>query len=832
MLKEQSNIVIGGSARTQDWHAGRGADCGSTDRVKRLNAKLNKVVPCIDLHRARCFTDVYKNNESKSALEKKALATYKTLSTYEPLVDADELIVGLACPKEKGHPVHPELDCWWIEMEGGLASLASREHNPFYATPEEVKEYEEEILPYWKDKTLYAKWREICPQEVIDRSFACGFAEASFDLCVLGSHEAMNWPYILENGMGAIREDAKQKLSELSILNPDNLNKIQYYKGVIMEIDGIEIFANNYAKKVQSLADAEKDPKRKADLERTAKACAQVPIHPARTFLEALQSMWFTFCVLPSDGSGPLYTIGRFDQVFWPYYKNDIDSGLITRAEAQEMIECLWLKYNNTMFFTDVETARIFAGTAVFQNLQVGGVDRYGNDATNELSYTSIDAMIEVRTIQPSFSVRLHEGSPEEFRMKVMDLVAAGMGHPSIYNDNVAIKTMMMCGHDWHEANDYCCGGCMEIGRMGHFFWGPGVFINLAMAVENAFMGGKKRSNTYGLMQGEQLSYVTPDPRTMKTYEEFEDAVFTHIKAQEDYLYASVGAMLETYQDYPCILQSVLGGQGIERGLPFFGGGLDYSMFPGMSGVGMPDCGNSLAAVKKLVYDDKVITMSELCDALDANFEGYEEIRQMCLNAPKYGNDDDYADNCTKRVLDVMATHAKTRPGLLAKYDPDQATAAIRHQVGCALAPVSGNVIQGQHVGALPSGRKAMEPLGDSLAAYAGTDINGPTASLKSVAKMGHERFHGTITNIYISKDSFDTKEGRKRVSDMLRAYFDQGGAHLQFNIQDKEILKDAQLNPENYPTLLVRVAGYSAYFVDLDKSLQNAIISRTQHTV
>ncbi|HVI42603.1 MAG TPA: pyruvate formate lyase family protein, partial [Anaerovoracaceae bacterium] len=772
MKTENEVAEIGGSTRSDDWHAGRGAECGSTERVRRLNATLNKATPCVDLHRARCFTEVYKNNEAKSALEKKALATYKTLATYEPYVEEDELIVGLACPKPKGHPMHPELDCWWIEMEGGLKSLATRAHNPFYATPEDVKEYEEEILPYWREKTTYAKWIEICPQEVVDRTFACGFAEASFDLCVLGSHECMDWPYILTYGMDSYREAAREKLAELSVLDPDNIKKIQYYKGVIMEIDGIEIFANNYSMKVKNMADAEKNPKRKAELERTAAACAQVPLHPARSFFEALQSIWLTFCTLPSDGSGPLYTIGHFDQILWPYYKHDIDEGIITRAEAQEMVECLWLKYNNTMFFTDVETARIFAGTAVFQNLQVGGMDRYGNDATNELSYVAIDAMIEVRTIQPSFSVRLHDGSPEEFRMKVMDLVAAGMGHPSIYNDNVAVKTMMMTGHDWHEANDYCCGGCMEIGRMGHFWWGPGVFINMGMAVELALNGGKKRDNTYGLMQGKQLSYKTPDPRTMKTYEEFEAAVITHIKAQEDYLYASCGAMLETYQDYPCILQSVLGGQGIERGLPFFGGGLDYSMFPGMSGVGMPDCGNSLAAVKKLVFDDKVITMSQLCDALDANFEGYEEIHQLCLNAPKYGNDDDYADKCTKNALDAMATYAKSRPGLLAKYDTEQATAAIRHQVGCALAPVSGNVIQGQHVGALPSGRKAMEPLGDSLGAYAGTDVQGPTATLKSVAKMGHERFHGTITNLYVTKNSVDNKAGRKRLSDMIKAYF------------------------------------------------------------
>lgn len=827
-----NEVRIGTEVRSEDWHAGRGADCGCTERVRKLNAKLNAALPTIDMHRARCFTEVWKENEGESPIMLKALGTYKHLSTVEPYIEDGELIVGLEAPRPKCHPMHPEVDIWWLEDEGGIETLSKRTDNPFYPTDEDIRIYKEEILPYWKNKTVYAKWKHLCPEEISKRVVGTGFADASFNLCVLGSHEVLDWPNILSNGMGSIRDAAKEKLASLDIMNPDLCEKIEYYKAVIMEIDGVEVFANNYAKKLTSMAAAEADPKRKAELERTAAACAWVPIHPARSFFEALQSMWMTFCVITTDSTGPLFSIGRFDQIFWEYYKHDvIDEGILTRDEALELVELFFLKFNNTMFFADAGTSQFFTGTAVFQNLQVGGVDRYGNDATNDLSYLAIDAMIDIRTIQPSFSVRLHEGSPEKLRLKTIELAAAGMGHPSVYNDAVAIKTMMMCGHDWHEANDYTCGGCMEIQRMGHYFWGPGCQIDLGMAVDLAITQGVKRQLGGG-MQGEQLGCVTPDPRTMKTYQEFEDAVLTHVKEQVDYLYASIGYMLEAYQDYPLILQSVLGGLGMERGLPHLSGGLDYSSFPGMNGTGIADIGNSLAAVKKLVFEDKSITMDQLIDALDADFEGYENVRQMCVDAPKYGNDDDYVDSLTKHVLDVLGTYVKTKPGLLAKYDPDQATAKIRHQVGCALAPVASNIGLGLNVGALPSGRKAGEPLADSLGAYAGTDHEGPTAVLKSVAKMNAERFHGVIVNLYVSKQSMESKEGRKRVSDMVQAYFDQGGAHIQFNIQDKKVLKDAQVHPDKYPTLIVRVAGYSAYFTELGKPTQDAIIARTQHDV
>lgn len=355
--------------------------------------------------------------------------------------------------------------------------------------------------------------------------------------------------------------------------------------------------------------------------------------------------------------------------------------------------------------------------------------------------------------------------------------------------------------------------------------------MNGGMYVEMAFTQGKKRENVFGACLGEQLSVKTPDPRTFKTYEEFEDAVKTHCAYAMKSVMAMDRNVVEMYRDFPVVFQSVTQHQGLWRGLPFHEGGCWSSCCPGFDLMGIPDVGNSLAVVKKLVFDDKVITMDQLCNALDANFEGYEDIRQMCLNVPKYGNDDDYVDSITMEFMDWIATYCKQFEGLMAKYDPDQSDAKKRHTVGMAWAPLSGSVEFGKQVGALPSGRLSGEPLGDSCAPYMGTDLKGPTAALRSVAKLPHNKTDGTITNMYITKDLLSTMEGRMAVSDLIQTFFDEGGAQVQFSCTNQDILRDAQKHPEKYPNLMVRVAGYSAYFVDLSKDVQDSILMRTAHS-
>jgi formate C-acetyltransferase len=804
---------------------------GSTDRVRKLNDRARSAHVSISLERARAYTEVYKTTEPLPPILRRAMATSKALDTTPPYILEGELVIGSESSALKAYPIRPELESNWIMMEGGLAAMCTRNVQPVYSTPEQIKEFEETISPYWQDKTIIAKLLSTAPGYLIDRCYGAGFVEGIFKAGILGTHGNPDWEYIMKHGLNGIKKTAQEKLAAWDYMKAEDMGKNHFYGAVIMEMEAIERFARKYGEHARKLATEENDPKRKAELEQIGEICQHVPHEAPRTFREAIQAFWFVLCAWHLEGNTGT-SLNRFDQYMYPFYKKDIDAGILTREEAQEILECLWVKLSTITGIADSTTASFLDGAALFLNTQVGGVDKYGNDATNELSYIIIEALIATRTIQPHLSVRLHAGSPEKFRMKLVDLVAAGMGHPSIYNDAVTKQILLQYGINIADANDYGAGGCMEVGKRGAYWWAPGTWINLGMAVEMAFTNGCKRAGMPGLKSGERLSVETGDPRSFKTYEEFENAVKKHIAnaVQSDVAFARI--IVELYQHYPVVIQSVLQKSGLERGLPFHEGGAYSSSCPGLDGMGIPDLGNSLAAVKKLVYDEKKITIDQLCEALDHNFEGYEDIRQMCLRAPKYGNDDDYADRITQEIFDWICDYVKTFPGVLSKRDPDQATAQIRHQVGFALAPLSGSVVFGAQVGALPSGRKAGEPLGDSCAPYMGTDVKGPTAALKSVAKIPHYKTAGTITNMYLSSNSLKSDASRHRLSDLIQAYFDQGGAHIQFNIMDKNVLRDAQVHPEKYPNLLVRVAGYSAYFVDLTKQVQDSILSRSEHVI
>ena len=804
---------------------------GSTERVKKLNHQVRSAPFSVCLERARAYTEVYKTGEPLPPILKRAMATAKALDRTSPYILDGELVVGGESSAPKAYAVHPELDSTWIMMEGGLGAIASRTVLPYDITPEKAKEFDEEISPYWLDKTIIARLFSTAPPSLLEKCYGAGFVEGIFKAGILGTHGNPDWDYIMANGLNGIKKRAQEKLDAWDVMNIEDVGKNHFYQAIIIEMEAIERFARKYGDYARQLADAEKDPIRKAELEQIGEICQQVPHEAPRNFREAVQAFWFVLCVWHMEG-GTGTSLNRFDQYMYTFYQNDIEAGILTKEDAQEILECLWVKLSSVGGMADSTTASFLSGSAIFLNMQVGGVDKYGNDATNELSYVIIDALIATHTIQPHLSVRLHPGAPEKFRMKLVDLISAGMGHPSIYNDIVTKEILLQYGIKMAEANDYGSAGCMEVGKRGAYWWAPGTWINLGMAVEMAFTNGVKRAGMPGLKSGEQLSVKTGDPHSFETYEAFENAVKKHIETAVQSDVALARIIVELYQHYPVVIQSVLTKDGLERGLPFHEGGAFSSSCPGLDGMGVPDLGNSLAAVKKLVYEDKAITMDQLCEALDNNFEGYEDIHQMCLKAPKYGNDDEYADRITQEIFDWLCDYVKTFPGVLSKRDPDQATAKVRHQVGLALAPISGSVAFGAQVGALPSGRKAGEPLGDSCAPYMGTDLKGPTAALKSVAKIPHFKTAGTITNMYLTGNSLANDEDRYRLSDLIQSYFDLGGAHIQFNVMSKDTLKDAQLNPEKHPSLLVRVAGYSAFFVELTKEVQDSIISRTEHQI
>ena len=800
---------------------------GSTDRIKKLGRQSRMTKPSISLVRARAYTEIYRDNAAMPPILKRAMATSKALDDLVPHIEEGQLLIGSDSSKFKSRELNPELDTTWILMEGGLEEMAHRPVEPVFSTPEEQEEWMNEIVPFWQDKTIMMKTLMDVDPELMPRFTGSGFIEAMFMAGLLGSHGNPDYEFLLQNGLGRLREMAQEKLDAWDMFDPAQAGKNHFYEAIVMEMDAVERFAKKYSDYAAKCADECADEKRRAELLKLSDILTRVPMQAPQTFYEALECWWIFLCVWHLEGNTGT-CMSRFDSYMYPFYKKDIDEGRLTYDEAMELIECAWIQLSSIYSIGDKDTEEYLNGNALYFNMNIGGVDKNGNDCTNELSYLCLDALINTHTIQPHMSVRIHPGTPEKFRMKVLDLIQAGMGHPSIYNDTVSKEILLQAGATMQEANDYTCGGCMEVGRRATYWWAPGCWVNLGMCVDMAFTGGKKRETIDGANAGEQLSVDTGNPRNFATFEDFENAVKEHFKCVVKSTLYLDRIIVDKYKDYPVVMQSCMQKAGFERGLPFHEGGCYQSCCPPLDCMGIPDVGNSLAAVKKLVYEDKVLTMDELCKALDANFEGYEDIRQMCLNVPKYGNDDDYVDLITQEFCAWVCDYAHSFPGIMADRDPDQATARARHQVGVAFAPLSGSVAFGKQVGALPSGRKASEPLGDSCAPYMGTEKNGPTAALKSVAKINHYKTNGTITNMYITKDLLGSLEGRNAINNLIQTYFDNGGAHIQFSCTDQKVLIDAQEHPENYPNLLVRVAGYSAYFVDLTKSVQDSIIERT----
>ena len=474
---------------------------GSTDRVKKLNIQQRSARPTISLERARAYTETYKYTEPLAPITRRAMATVKALDTTPPFILEGELVVGSEGSALKAYPLHPELESNWIMMEGGLTGL----DYCCSCSPEQAKEFEEEISPYWQDKTIIAKLLSTVPGYLIERCYGAGFVEGIFMAGILGTHGNPDWEYIMANGLNGIKKTAQEKLDAWDIMNVEDLGKNHFYQAVIMEMEAIERFARKYGEHACKLAAQEKDPKRKAELEQIGEICQHVPHEAPRTFREAVQAFWFVLCAWHLEG-GTGTSLNRFDQYMYPFYKKDIEAGILTKEDAQEILECLWVKLSSVNAIADRTTASFLDGAALFLNMQVGGVDKYGNDATNELSYLCIDALISTHTIQPHLSVRLHAGSPEKFRMKLVDLIAAGMGHPSIYNDAVARQIVLQNGISMAEANDYGSGGCMEVGRRAAYWWAPGTWINLGMAVEMAFTNGCKRAGMPGAKSGERLS--------------------------------------------------------------------------------------------------------------------------------------------------------------------------------------------------------------------------------------------------------------------------------------------------------------------------------------
>ena len=628
------------------------ADTGSTERVRKLSFALRSARPGLCLHLARACTEVFRRTEGEPVEIRFAKAFYKTLQDMPVVIDEGELVVGLSSCGLKKIPVLPANQASWLIKE--LDKLPARKVNPIHLSEEKIEEARD-LLSYWLDKTVYALTTRFCPPELARKVQGTGWAETGGYFHQGGGHFNPPWELILEKGLAWYEKRVRERLSALDDANPEQMGKEHFYQALLLVIQGIKEFAAKYVERARDLSRRENDPERKEDLREIAEILDRVPYHGARSFREAVQSLWFVHSILYLEGPGPAYTIGRFDQFMYPYFKADVEKGKLTRGQAQELLECLFLKMNGNLWLCDSSTAERNPAFPQHQTLSIGGVNGADRDASNELSYLVLEAAKSVRTTQPDIVLLCHpRETPYDLKLRAAELVALGLGMPKFLSTETIKKQLMAVGYSLEEARMGWVRGCTE-------HYGPGckeygfpsaAKLNLAIAVEAVLFNGCKRMD-HQQMSGELVGVETGDPRQFGTFDEFLAAVKRQIAQQvRDGHIASSYAEKVKMHHLPLLLQSLFTEACIDRGRWANAGGALINCGPGIPITGgIATIADSLAAIKKLVYEERKISMDQLIRAIDANFEGYESLRQMLIHdAPKYGNDNDYVDALAREI--------------------------------------------------------------------------------------------------------------------------------------------------------------------------------------
>ena len=619
---------------------------------------------------------------------------------------------------------------------------------------------------------------------------------------------------VFRSGLLGLRRDVEDSLKSIDYTFPDCYRKVQELEAMKIVIDAVIAFAERHALKALHLAGGEKDLKRREELKKIAEICRHVPAHPARNFYEALQSYWFVHLVTLLEVNNWAIGPGRFDLYMYPYYKGDVEKGFMTKEEAKELLECLWIKFNNTVApAKETRTASMSATYNDFALLNIGGLNEDGVDAINDLSYLLLDVMKEMKLIQPNPIVLISEKTQKEFVTKVMEVVKEGFGQPAIFNADLVIQELLNKGKSLIDARLGGPNGCVTVNACGKEDMAASGYCNWVKILEITL------NNGVNPFTGDRVGLQTGIASDFKSFDAFLEAYrkqmeyFIGIKMKGNNLIDMIYA-----EHMPVPFLSVLVEDCIKRGKDFHAGGARYNMSY-IQGVGLGTLTDSLASIKKVVFDDKNLSLDELIEAMRKDFEGDERLRQMLLNrVPKYGNNDDYADGIMKKAVDIY-------------YETVNDRATSRGgRYGIELLPTTVHVYFGSVCGATPDGRKAGKPLSDGISPAQGADREGPTSVAKSAAKMDQGRFCGTLLNQKFSPQILKSSEDLDKLASLVRTYFRLNGHHIQFNVIDAATLKKAQANPEDYRNLIVRVAGYSDHFVNLSRDLQNEIISRTEH--
>ena len=781
------------------------------ERINFLKDRVLSTRPEVDLENARILTTSYRESAGEPLAVQKAKAFYRQCAEKTVKIWDRELIVGCSGSKMRAGIVCADT-CWSI-LDEELDTISTRRYDPFYLRPEDRELFLKEIKPFWQGRSSLEAWLKQIPDDTrilrdngmvyINRKAVRGWGETT-----------AGYTQIINEGLRSIIADIEKRRSELDIAVAGDYEKDVYLSSMMIAAEGIITLAKRYAAEAERLAGIEKDEARKTELMEIAAACSQVPEFPARSFREAIQSLYiYQICIFMEQNAAS-YNPGRLDQYLYPYYKRDIEAGRLTEDEAQELLDCLWVKFSEPCLFQDAETAEFAAGYPMFQNVCAGGLDTKGQDAVNPLSYLILQATMDVQLYQPSLSVRYSLAkNPNQFLRKVVELIRLGTGFPAFHNDDGGIRMLMNKGIPLREAFDWNPCGCVETnleGRLRHYT--ALADINLGGIVEFVMTDGICRKT------GVQASIKTGSPKAFAGFEQFKDAVKYQLKYAIRAIVKGSHVIDEICMDRFVPALSLSFRDCIKNCLDYARGGAKYNTGNGIILIGVADIINSMAAVNDLVYDKKIVSMKDLKAALDNDFEGHEEILKSCLDAPKYGNDNSLTNEIAGEMLSFIADEIESYSSKFGRMTP-------------GILPVSGNTPFGIAVGALPSGRKAWKPLADGLSPSGGTDINGAGAVLKSVASIPHERFvQGTLLNMKLEPDLLQSENGLNQLMSLLKSMCSLGVFHAQFNIIDRETLIAAQEKPEEYKGLLIRVAGYTAYFTELGRDVQDEIIGRTFH--
>lgn len=824
---EELNVVL--SAQEKRIFEEKTSKKLSMDSSSRVNKILNSFKgqrPSIDVERARYFTESFKETEGELLILRwsKALLHYaKNATVY---IDDDQLIVGRGGKSGRYGLIYPELDGDFLAE--AIRDLPQREISPFDISKEDEKIVIEEIAPYWKGKTFHESLAKSLPKDTLkytydpDDLITSRFIvneTASFRSSIQWVHD---YEKVLKIGFKGIKQEALDKLEELDDFSPvDNTEKKPFLQAIVNVSDAIILWANRHADLAKKLAENEKDLSRKEELENMARICSHVPESPPRNFYEAVQSQWLTqmFSRIEQK-TGTIISNGRMDQYLYPYYKKDIESGDLTREKAVELLECMWVSMAQFIDLYLSKTGGAFnEGYAHWEAVTIGGQTKEGLDATNELTYLFLESKRNFPLNYPDLAARIHTRSPRRYLYDVAETIKDGSGFPKLINDEEVIPLLLSKGATFEEAYDYSVSGCAEC-RMPNrdTYTSPCAYINFASALEMTLYNGKMEK-----YKDEIIGLQTGEVEEFKNFDEFFNAYLAQqknllkhafiqqheiIRLREKHFASPLGSSLHEL----CMKNlKDIHSKNIE-------GGIDLGYF---EFIGYGTVIDSLAAIKKVIFEDKRITMKELVLALKNNFEGYEKVRQLMINAPSYGNDDDYADTIAKK-LDLEAL----------KFTK-QYSKELGVNLDLRYVPFTSHVPFGKVVSATPNGRYAFNPLSDGSSASHGADINGPTSVLLSNFKSknyGYKQRAARLLNIKLSPSCVQGEEGTEKLISFIQTWCDLKLWHLQFNIINKETLIEAKKNPQQYSNLLVRIAGYSAYFVELSEDLQNDLIERTQH--